>query len=457
MSSTFNEMHFDPTEKRIGLVYNSEFSGYQAFDFSKVDDIESLLRNTSSAVSADAFGRARVSEPYTLADYSHVYGEDTEILSKTSGNASSVTFDINKAKAILTIGTGVNDYVIHQSRMHHHYMPGKSQVTLQSFNFTGERSGTNKRIGLFNDYNGIFFQLSGDGTKQIVLRSDVSGSINDEVINQTNWNIDTCNGSGLSNFNLNLANTQLFYADFQWLGVGRLRAGFVHDGKMIVAHEFYNSNNKPSVYWSNPNLPIRCELRNYASGAGSTATSDQICATVLSEGGYAEAGIDFAAKSNIITIQPGATSGILAIRLKTGYNGKPNRSIVRLNKSNILSQNENATYEVWRLPSTGYISGGTWVSANNESVVEYNTTASGYNTTSGIMFDAGLIIAGGLGAGQYGTSAFNTSISAAKRGYIAQNIDSTDSNVFAIKMTNLNSSINRTTDTFASLQWRETR
>ena len=452
-----NERHFDNTEKRIAFVYNTDFSGYQAFDFSKVDDIETLLRNTSSAANVDAFGRLRTSEEYTLADYSHVYGEETELLTKVSGSASAVTFDIDKARAILTIGTGVNDYTIHQSRMYHHYMPGKSQVTLQSFNFTGERSGTNKSIGLFDDKNGIFFRLSGDGTKQIVLRSDVSGSVQDEIVNQTNWNIDTCNGSGVSAFNLNIANTQLFYADYQWLGVGRVRAGFVHDGKMIIAHEFYNSNNKQFVYWSNPNLPIRCELRNYASGAGNTTTSDQICATVMSEGGYAEAGIDFAARSNITTIQPGATSGILAIRLKTGYYGKPNRSIVRLNKTNILSQNENAIYELWRLPSSGSVSGGSWVSANSESVVEYNITASGYNTTSGLMIDAGLIIAGGLGAGQYGTSAFSSSVSAAKRGYISQNIDSTDSNIFAIKLTNLDTATNQTTDSFASMQWRETR
>jgi len=447
----------DQTEKRISLVYNSQSGLYQALDFSKIDDIESLLRNTSSPANADAFGRVRVSDNYTLADYSHVYGEETELLTKTSGNASSITFDINKAKAILTIGTGANDYTIHQSRMYHHYMPGKSQVTLQSFNFTGARSGTNKRIGLFDDYNGIFFQLSGDGSKQLVLRSDVSGSVYNEIIQQSDWNIDTCNGTGASNFNLNITNTQLFYSDYQWLGVGRVRAGFVHNGSFVVAHEFYNSNNKPSVYWSNPNLPVRCELRNYASGAGATATSDQICATVISEGGYSEAGVDFSARSNVITIQPGATSGILAIRLKTGYYGKPNRSVVRLNKMNLSSANENTIYELWRLPSSGYVSGGVWVSANNDSVVEYNITASGYNITSGLMIDAGLISAGGLGAGSYGSASNTATVSSAKRNYISQNIDSTDSNVFAVKMINLNTGPGRTTDSLGVFQWRETR
>lgn len=35
----------DRTEKRISLVYNSELSGFQALDFSKIDGIEDLLFN----------------------------------------------------------------------------------------------------------------------------------------------------------------------------------------------------------------------------------------------------------------------------------------------------------------------------------------------------------------------------------------------------------------------------
>ena len=35
----------DVTEKRISLVYNSDISGFQALDFSKIDGIEGLLSN----------------------------------------------------------------------------------------------------------------------------------------------------------------------------------------------------------------------------------------------------------------------------------------------------------------------------------------------------------------------------------------------------------------------------
>jgi hypothetical protein len=450
----------DSSEKRIGLVYNSDNQNYQPLDFSKIDDIESLLRNSSSPANIDAFGRLRVSEPFTLADYSHVYGEDTELLTKTSGVNSNISFDILKAKAVLQVGTGVNDFTIHQSRMYHHYMPGKSQVTLQSFNFTGARQGTNKRIGLFDDRNGIFFMQSGDGSLHFGLRSSVSGYTYDETYSQNNWNTDTCNGSGFSQFNLDPTKTQLFWSDYEWLGVGRVRVGFVHEGSFVTAHQFYNSNLKDSVYMSNPNLPVRCEVRNYSGNSlMGTTRMDQICATVFSEGGYIEAGVDFAkSTTGYRSIAENTTIPTIAIRLKTGYYGQPNRSVVRLGTSQLYSVTQTCSYEFWRLPSGASLIGGSWVSAGDDSVVEYNITATGYNLSGANTFSAGfLTVAAGGQGNTVSTSSNLGSITSAKRGYISQNIDSTDSNIFAILIKNMSTSNNTSTNTLASLQWRETR
>ena len=421
-----------------------------------INTIKNLLSTQVAAdkIASDAFGRLRVSQPFTLADYSHVYGEETELLTKTNGTNSNITFNINQAKAVLQVGAGVDDYTIHQSRMYHHYMPGKSQLTFQSFNFTGYRNGTNKRIGLFDDYNGIFFEQSGDGTLSFVLRGNVSGYVYDDRINQVNWNIDKCDGQGDSAFNLDITKTQLFVADYQWLGVGRVRVGFVHDGLSIIAHEFQNSNIKESVYWSNPNLPVRCEIRNYSAAVG-TDTMDQICATVMSEGGYNEAGVDFTARNTTKRAVPTTSQlPLLAIALKTGYYGKPNRSVVRPNMANIFTEDDAISYELWRIPSTGQIIGGTWLSANNESVVQYNITATSVNFTSGMLIDSAYCIAGGQGAGKFNSQSQIQTLSSAKRGYISQNIDSTDSNVFVIVGSGIGAGAS---DTFASLQWRETR
>jgi len=411
---------------------------------------------TNSAV--DAFGRQRISEQYTLGDYTHVYGEETELLTKTSGANSSISFNVTQAKAILTVGAGANDFTIHQSRMYHHYMAGKSQLAFESFNFINSRLGTNKRVGLFDDFNGIYFQQSGDGSLSIVLRSNVSGSIQDTVVPQSNWNQDKCNGTGPSLFNLDPTKTQLFTTDFQWLGVGRVRAGFVHDGDTVIAHEFYNSNNKDTVYWSNPSLPIRCEMRNYSSAIGTTSM-DQICATVISEGGYKEAGVDFAAETTgYRNIAAQATMPVIAIRLKTGYYGKQNRSVVRLGHTDLYSASQLCSYEMWRLPSGNSLIGGSWQDVGNDSVVEYNITATGFNTNGGNNLLAGFLPAGGAGIGNTVRGSSNIAdASTAKRGYLSQNIDSTDSNMFVIAFKNFASGPGNTTDVLAALQWRETR
>ena len=361
----------------IRTIQKAEQEGQSTPVKVSVVDGSLTVDNLYSNSAVDAFGRQRVSEPYTLADYTHIYGDQAELLTKTSGANSTILFNTSQAKVTL-IASGLNNFVIHQSRMYHNYMPGKSQLVFESFKFGTVNSGTNKRIGLFDNRNGIFFQQSGDGSLGIVLRSDVSGIVQDTIIPQSSWNQDPCNGTGPSSFNLDITKTQLFTTDFQWLGVGRVRAGFVHDGKVITAHDFYNSNNKDTVYWSNPSLPIRCEVTNYANtGSG---FMDQICATVMSEGGYKEAGIDFSAQTTgYRTITAQGTMPVIAIRLKTGFFGKENKGFARLNSVDLYSSSQLCNYEIWRLPSGGSLIGGSWLSAGDESIVEYNISATGYS------------------------------------------------------------------------------
>jgi hypothetical protein len=401
----------------------------------------------------DAFGRQRTAVQYTLADYSHVYGNGpSELLFQKSGAQSEVTKNGLQAKASLVVGTGMNDYVVYQSRKYHYYRPGKSQLIFTSFNFHNPREGTNKRIGYFDNDNGIYFQQSGDGSLQIVLRSNVSGSVQEEIIPQTSWNKDTCDGNGKSQFNLNSAKTQLFTSDFQWLGVGRVRAGFVHNGETVIAHEFYNSNNKDTVYWSNPSLPIRAEVRNYAS-AVDTTSMDQICASIISEGGGAEVGADFDVRTlGARTVVGNNSLPMLAIKMKTGFNGFVNRAFNTLGQIEVITEDENIAWEIWRLPSGSSIIGGSWVSANNESATEYNISATGFNLAGGYRYDAGFALAGGLGAGQYQGKAAVDSPSESRQSYIAQNIEGTDSNVFALIVYNITAT---QTDCFANMQWRE--
>ena len=47
MSDTVNATSYDPSEKRLSFVYNSEISGFQPLDFGKLNNVEDVLINFS--------------------------------------------------------------------------------------------------------------------------------------------------------------------------------------------------------------------------------------------------------------------------------------------------------------------------------------------------------------------------------------------------------------------------
>ena len=413
----------------------------------------------------DAFGRLRVSEEFTLGDYKHTYGIDPNFRDNTSygGNVVHIAY---QSAARLSSNTHANSYAIHQTKMYHNYMPGKSQLIKTTVNFYEHTANVTKRTGYFDDRNGIYFEQDGNGVLSFVIRTDTSGTPSDaRRITQSQWNQNTCNttiiGTSTDGTNygkagtwdLDISKTQIAFIDFQWLGVGRVRCGFVHNGQTIIAHEFYNSNFLPTVYMSNPNLPIRCEIRNTGSSAG--AYFDQICSSVVSEGGYVESGIDFSIDSGqtgqSITVGNGEYP-VLAYRLKNSFRGYPNRVVVRSKNINIYAENYPCYWVVRKISGLANItlSNPSWISANPDSAVEYTANATAF--VGGDRLDGGIVGTTSPGGSAKGTGVAPVNQpSDAKKNFIAQNNDSSDSEIYLITA----KAIGGTVSVWADVQWRE--
>jgi len=94
----------------------------------------------------------------------------------------------------------------------------------------------------------------------------------DTKIPQSQWNIDKCDGSGQSGYELDITKLQMCYIDYSWYGGGKIRFGFKDQhGSVFYCHAFIHNNNFTEAYFRSGNLPARYEVKSF--GDKSSATS----------------------------------------------------------------------------------------------------------------------------------------------------------------------------------------
>ena len=268
----------------------------------------------------DAFGRLRVSNPLTIFDSKNIMSKNN-LFDESLTGSGTVTYSSNKSTVNLNVTTASGDKVIRQSKRVMSYQPGKSLLNLNTFVMNTQTANLEQRVGMFDTNNGIFFEDTGTGYR-FVRRTYTSGSVTEEYANQASWNGDTLlAGSTTSGYVLDPTKASILFMDFEWLGMGAVRCGFVIDGKFIVAHTFLNANNLDTVYMQTANLPIRYEIET-TDTIGGAAVLQQVCSTTMIEGGYAPEGIrqmiGTASLGGVNLTVAGTLYNLATIRIKSG-------------------------------------------------------------------------------------------------------------------------------------------
>lgn len=276
----------------------------------------------------DAFGRIRVSEPFTLFDSSHRYEDNGLFDTATTGTASAV-HAVATSTVSLNVDTASGDEVIRESKRVFPYQPGKGLLILNTFVMDEAKTGLRQRVGYFGAQNGIFLEQD-ETTINLVKRSYITGSVVDTKVSKSSWNGDKLDGNGESGITLDLTKSQIFWIDIEWLGVGSVRCGFIIDGQYIVCHTFHHANSIDSVYMTTGTLPIRYEITNTASTA-SASVLKQICSTVVSEGGYEKKVAPLVARMTASTTVGTSFEPLVTIRLASDHLD----SVVLLNKYSV--------------------------------------------------------------------------------------------------------------------------
>ena len=347
---------------------------------------------TFPSTSSDAFGRLRVSNPLTLFDSSHRYRDNNLWSSLVVGTGSTVGFVTAQGLINIGIGTTAGCSVIRETSKVFAYQPGKSLLVLNTFVMNAPKTNLRQRVGYFGADNGMYFEVDGD-TAYFVERSLSLGTTT--RVAQEDWNVDKLDGTGLSGITLNSSKAQILWMDIEWLGVGSVRIGFVIDGAFIHCHTFHHANIIESTYITSGSLPLRYEIAN--TGITTSASNlKQICSSVISEGGYNVNGIQQAVGTPINAPRTLTTAGtfypIVSIRLKTTALD----AIVILTALSAMPIATGA-YN-WQIRASGTTGGGDWVSAGDDSAVNYNIT--GTSHTGGRILASGFFNASNQGSTQ---------------------------------------------------------
>lgn len=391
--------------KQYDENYINQLNNVLRLYFNQLDNIIGQLMATATSLpvtfppnSVDAFGRLRVGAPYSLFDSQSRYAADNQFSTSTSGTGST-TFNSNQSSVSMSVTAGGVGSVVRQTYRNMLYQPGKSLLVLATFVMdTSDSVNLSQKVGYFNSQNGLFFQKT-DGTKSFTLRSYTSGAVDDtRTVSQANWNGDKLDGTGASGLTLDLSHPQILWMDFEWLGVGSVRCGFIINGEYITCHTFNTANvYGTTVYMTTAILPIRYEITSTSAVAASLT---QICSSVISEGGFEAISVEHVARRTSIFTNIDTAANfypIVSIRLASTALGAvvlPNR--IQFQPTTLQN------YEI-ALIKNPTLTGASWTATPDDSNVEYDVTATAISA-AGTIVQTGYISSAG-GGGQASTIA----------------------------------------------------
>lgn len=373
-------------DSKKGRLLNNNNSLYEVVMTSGQLGITNIIDGNTN-LSSDAFGRSRVVQPFTLFDAFTRYDDNGKFWNVETGGAST-SYGSDSASIDMTVDGTTTQYVWRESKRVFAYQPGKSLQVMNTFVMNEGKANLRQRVGYFGDNDGVFIEL--DGTTVYLVKRNQGV---DTRVAQSDWNIDIADGTGVSGFSLDISKAQIFWADFEWLGVGSVRCGFVYNGVFVHVHTFHHANSITAPYMTTACLPIRFEIQN-TDATGSSSTLKQICSTVISEGGYRLSGAQMSVGHTISgtgsvgkeLTDAGTYYPVAAIRLK---DTRRDAIVIPTGLDIVPNDTGNNSVINWRVYKAPSVTGGSWLSAGNSSSVSYNLTPTSF--TDGELLTQGFL------------------------------------------------------------------
>jgi hypothetical protein len=299
----------------------------------------------------------------------------------------------------------------------------------------------------------------GGGYAETFLRSKVTGSVVETVVNQADWELDYTT--------IDYTKDHIFAIDFQSLKTGRIRYNMIRDGLSHQVTEVNNDNRYQTGYWQLANGGAYWRIYNTATktimevGYGdesnavgfryivpvnASATMKAICCTVKSEGGQSLREQDGLSRCIDLGVTVKTVSStlipIISIRPRATFNSLANLIIAIPKAFSIYTDQPIRLAVVHDVALTG----ASWVNVDtDESSMEYDITATAVSNGHVIYTDY--------------TSAASRNVEGSTTGLMGKNVlwdrqDTSKTGILSICAVKTAAS---DADVLASLQWEEIR
>ncbi len=378
-------------------VHNDEPNLY---DLHKAMEYDSegrpVLRVRDSQAGYTSKNRIKISNYQTDFFNTFQYGKETDVWDESTTLGAAAAWNTNTNWVDMSVSSTQGSKVIRQTRNVMRYIPGRSSSLTYAVKFDSPVTGIRRRIGLFDEANGFYFEDAGvigaDGLPEynVVVRTSTSGVLVENRIPRSQWNGDRLDGSGRSGIIADATKTQMVSFEYEWYGAGQIVIGYVIDGFTHIIHTF-NHANRSTVPWSStPFLPIRLELENLTGVAG-THYLYQGSNSLVSEGEATKLGI----AQNVTAPITGRTMAsantfypILSIRLKSAAL----KGIVLPTFFQAATVDNTSVF--YKLIRNATLTNADFIDMPDANAfTQYDVSATAY--TGGVDLDSGFVIGGG--------------------------------------------------------------
>lgn len=322
---------------------------------------------------ADAFDRLRVSNPFTLFEFTSILGKQTDIIDEQVIGAPNASSTAVLGESYISMQVSGPGSVVRQTHEYIPYQSGKSKLIYMTGVLQDpsgrDMSGNTTRIGSFDASMGFYIESSG-GIVSVVQHNSVyerAYRVGPPIYDPSAsvWS-DPLDGTGPSGINVDFRKAQILMFDFAWLGVGQVRCGVMIGGKPIFYYTFTHTNQLTMPYIPMAKLPLRYEITGSLGAAPNELR--MMCGTVLSEGGYTPITrtLTYGRYQTATALTNGsALRGLFAIRIRPTF--PYNRVSIKLKNIDLFN-------------ITGGTSSGAWVALLNPDISGISPVFTDYDT-----------------------------------------------------------------------------